>query len=386
MVVVEEGPEGEARYRLLEVLRLYGAERLAETGRTEDVRGRHAGFFLIVAERAQPELFSSQQVMWLNRLESDYDNFRAAMAWALESDHGETLLRIASALTWFWIYHRHVSDGQDWLERAVLHSEDAPPTLRAVGLARAAMLHGKKLKDYERLHGWLEESSRLCQEADWTEGTLEVLWVGGVLAWFAGEFERMSKCFEELGPLLEGSEHTPMVDALMAVPHWFQGSAAVSRGDNQHVTALFEQALALAREAGGHFFRAYILVTLGGRALDQGDYERAASLYTESLPLFQDINDLTGVGCALAGLGTVAWLQGDHEQALRLHHESLANFRDSREGSAIGFCLECQAGGVRPRGGLQEIVERHNERLDLPPEEWSKEVIAEAVHRSGTAV
>ncbi len=251
LVVVGEGPDGQARYRLLEVLRLYGAERLAETGRTQDVRGRHASYFLTMVETASPELFTAKQVAWLDRLESDYDNFRAAMAWALESDHGEIALRIASALTWFWIYHRHVGDGQEWLERAVLNSEDAPPTLRAVGLARAAMLHAKKLKDFERLQGWLEESLRLCQEAEWTEGKVEVLWVTGVIAWFEGDFERMSKCFEELGPLLEGVEHTPMMDAFTAVTHWFQGSAAASRGDNQQATDLIEQSMALARNAGG---------------------------------------------------------------------------------------------------------------------------------------
>ncbi len=145
-------------------------------------------------------------------------------------------------------------------------------------------------------------------------------------------------------------------------------------------------ALALARKAGGQFFLAYFLVNLGSRAVHHGDYGQAASLYTESLPLFQDLNDLTGVGCALAGLGTVAWLQGDNDQAMRLHGESLANFRDSREGSAIAFCLSCLAGGVYPAEGLRSLAERHNERLDLAPEEWSKEVIADAVHRSGTAV
>ena len=123
-----------------------------------------------------------------------------------------------------------------------------------------------------------------------------------------------------------------------------------------------------------------------GRALDEAEYDKAETHYSESLPMFRSIHDVTGIACALAGLGNVAWLQGDHERALRLHEEALANFRDSREGSAIGFCLECQAGGVRPAGGLPMLVERHNERLDLPLEEWSKEIIAEAVHRSGTAV
>ena len=131
---------------------------------------------------------------------------------------------------------------------------------------------------------------------------------------------------------------------------------------------------------------AYILLTLGPRALDQAEYEQAVSHYNESLPLFRDIDDVTGIACVLTGLGTVAWLQGDHERALELHQESLANFRDSREGSSIGFCLESLAGGVRPPGGLPMMVERHNERLDLPPEEWSKEIIAESLDRSGTAV
>ena len=193
LVLVDQDSGSEARYRFLEVMRLYGSERLGETDVAEDVRGRHAAYFLAVAERAQPELFTSQQVACLNRLESDYDNFRAAMGWALQSDHGEIALTIASALTVFWIYHRHVSDGQDWLERAVLHSEDAPPALRAGGLARAALLHGKKLKDYERVHGWLEESLRLCQEAELTEAMPEVLYTAGVTAWFEADFDRMSK-------------------------------------------------------------------------------------------------------------------------------------------------------------------------------------------------
>ena len=213
-----------------------------------------------------------------------------------------------------------------------------------------------------------------------------MLWVTGVIAWFEGDFERMSKCFEELGPLLEGVEHSPMMDAFTAVTHWFQGSAAASRGDNQQATDLIEQSMALARNAGGQWFIAYLLLTLGAQALHEAEYDKAVSHYSESLPMFRDTNDLTGIACTLAGLGTVGWLQGDHEQGLRLHEEALANFRDSREGSPIGFCLECQAGGVRPPGGPPMLVERHNERLDLPPEAWSKEVIAEAVDRSGTAV
>ncbi|MEE9247073.1 MAG: tetratricopeptide repeat protein [Dehalococcoidia bacterium] len=383
LVVVEEGPEGEARYRLLEILRQYGAERLGEAGEAEDVYRRHAAFFLSVAERAGPELNTSKQVMWLNRLESNYDNFRAAMSWALESDHGETALRVASALYWFWIFHRHVNEGQDRIERAVLISGSASPRVRAVGLARAAALHARtgNLTDYERVNGWLEESRRLCEAAGWAEGRTEVLFHAAGVALLEGEVQRASELLDEVWPVMERTELTWG----MSAARFWQGSVAASRGHDQQATDLFEQSLALARKAGDHFFTGYVLVVLGAHALDQGAYQRAASLYTESLPLFQDLNDLTGVGGALAGLGTVAWLQGDHEQALKLHQESLANFKDSREGSSIAFCLACLAGGIYPPEGLQRLVERHNERLDLTPEVWSKEVIAETLHRVGTA-
>lgn len=384
LVVFEEGPEGESRYRLLETLRLYTTERLAEKGQVEAVSGRHAAYFLAMLERAQSELFDSRQVACLNRLESDYDNFRAAMGWALESDDGETALKIASDLTWFWIYHRHVNDGQDWMQRVVLGSSDASPKVRAIGLARASVLHGKNLRDFERLNGWLEESLRLCQEAEWAEGTVEVLYMTGVAAWFEGEYERMGSRFEDILPLLNDVEDTPMMDSMAGLIRYFLGSAAASHGDNQQADSLMEQGLVSARKAGGQWLISYMLLTLGARALDQGDYEKAESYYNESLPLFHDVNDLTGVACTVAGLGTMAWLQGDHEQALSLHRDSLTNFRDSRLGSTIGFCLEAQAGGVRPAGGLQELIDRHNERLDLPAEEWSQAMISDAVERSST--
>ncbi len=347
------------------------------------MRARHAAFFLSMAEMAGPELATSKQVLWLDRLESDYDNFRAAMAWALESDHGETALRIVSALFWFWVFHRHLNEGQDWIERAVLRGGDASPTVRALGLARAAALHGRtvKLTDFERLNGWLEESLRLCEEAGWAEGKIEVLFHAGTVALLEGEIQRASKLFDEVWPDLERTELTWG----MALARLYQGLMAAALGDAQQATTLFEQALALARKAGGQFFLAYFLVNLGSRAVHHGDYGQAASLYAESLPLFRELNDLTGAGCALAGLGTLAWLQGDHYQALKLHQERLASFKDSRQGSAIAFCLTCLAGGVYPPEGLQGVAERHNERLDLPPAEWSKEIIAEAVQRSGQA-
>ena len=132
------------------------------------------------------------------------------MTWALESNYGETALRITSALFWFWIFHRHVNEGQDWIERAVLLSGDASPTVRALGLARAAGLHARtvSLTDYERLNGWLEESLRLCEAAGWAEGRTEVLLHAGTVALLEGEVQRASELFDEVWPVMERTELT----------------------------------------------------------------------------------------------------------------------------------------------------------------------------------
>ncbi len=377
LVVVGQGPDSDPRYRLLEVLRLYGRERLAEKGEAGDVHRRHAAFFLSVAETAGPELITSKQVTWLNRLESDYDNFRSAMAWVLDLDQGEDALRMAGALAWFWIYHRRVADGQEWLERAVLHAGDAPPRVRARALARGAVLHANKLTDFDRLNRWLEESLDLCQEDEWPEGIAEVLLRMGSVACFQSELGQATKCVEEAWPLLERRGFASGLAWASMIHGWATGT----QGRDERATALFERGLAYARRAGGHFNLAYLLVTLGGRALHTAQYERAESHYRESLPLFRDNDDLTGTACALCGLGNTAWLQGKFERAFKLYEESLANFRDSREGSSIAFCLVCLAGGVHPREGLQRLVQRHNERLDLPPDVWARSVIADTLDR-----
>ena len=130
LVLVEQDSGSDSRYRLLESMRIYGTERLAEAGESEDVRDRHAIFFLQMAAKSETEFFTAQQPASLIRLERDYDNFRAAMTGSMDSDDKEIGLKIASSLTLFWVYHRHVGDGQDWLERAVQHSEGASPAVR----------------------------------------------------------------------------------------------------------------------------------------------------------------------------------------------------------------------------------------------------------------
>ena len=115
LVVVEESWERGARFRLLEPVRQYAWEKLSSSGEGEAVWRRHAEFFLALAEEAKPELEGPRQVEWLDRLQTEHDNLRAALSWSLERgiDLGP---RIAGALSLFWYTRGYLSEGRTYLE------------------------------------------------------------------------------------------------------------------------------------------------------------------------------------------------------------------------------------------------------------------------------
>ena len=101
-LVLYEQRDGEGRYRLLEMIREYGREELAACGEADALRARHARFFLALAETAQRELALTAPVRWLDRLEREHDNLRAALDWSTERGEVEAGLRLGSALAEFW--------------------------------------------------------------------------------------------------------------------------------------------------------------------------------------------------------------------------------------------------------------------------------------------
>src|SRR5215216_666932 len=165
LVISDHESEAEARYRLLETIRQYARERLVEAGGGEKVRDRHLAYYLKFAERTEPELRGPHQIAWLDRLEKEVDNLRAALEWALDVNV-EAGLRMASALLWFWHIRSGKSEGIDWLERALSaavrewDSAPLPPT--------RALIRGKALNAVGSLmvmHGSSERGRELSEES-----------------------------------------------------------------------------------------------------------------------------------------------------------------------------------------------------------------------------
>jgi tetratricopeptide (TPR) repeat protein len=182
-----EGPEGEPRFGMLETIREYAAERLAASGEAETWRRRHAEHYLALAEQAAAELLGPQQGAWLERLEREHDNLRAALAWALERGEAELGLQLAGALGRFWEMRGHLSEGQRWLERALSRWLEASAPARAGALSVAGSLAYTR-GEYERAAGLLEESLSLRRALGDQRGVALSLHNLGRVAYYRGDY------------------------------------------------------------------------------------------------------------------------------------------------------------------------------------------------------
>ncbi len=190
LVAVEEETE-EARYRLPETIRQYARDKLFESGESGLVRDRHLEFFLRFAESAEPKLRSGEQLEWLERIETEHDNLRTALAWSLESGKSARALELAGALYYFWVLRGNFSEGDKWVNDALAFAERKQSEKVAAG-ERYTPTHVETARRAKALYaaGWLqmgtmnvkrartmvEESLRLWRELGdkwWTAVALE---------------------------------------------------------------------------------------------------------------------------------------------------------------------------------------------------------------------
>lgn len=317
--LVVAGEEGMARYRMLEPVRQYGREKLGESGETERIRERHARYYLVLAERAEPELTGPQQGAWLERLRSEHGNLRAALSWSLgpadteREERAELALRMAAALWRFWNMHGF-GEGGRWLEAALERGSGGPPHVRAralSGLGWITTFQG----DYGRAVALLEESVALFKELGDRAGAAISLMHLGYAALHRGDTERAEALSGEAEALRRESLDR-RADAYLLL---FLGSVALDRRDYRRAKALLEESLTLFREVGDLRGITMGLLTLGLGTLDAGDrFERAAPLLEEGLSLAQGLGDKLGAAYYLLGMAAVAALRGQPVRASRL--------------------------------------------------------------------
>jgi tetratricopeptide (TPR) repeat protein len=322
LVVYEQGENGQGRYHLLETVRQYARDRLMESGGAgQTPRERHRDHFLALAEEAKPKLRGPEQGLWLERLESEHDNLRAALEWCLEDEEGvEAGLRLSGALSVFWQTRGHVSEGRAGSAAALSRLGTQERTkARADALSGAGILAHMQ-GDYAPARSLFEETLALQREIGDKSGIAVSFMNLGIVASDQGEYDSARSLYEESMALHQelGDKHG-MAASLVNL-----GIVARQQGDTTSARSLYEQGLALQREFGDRRGMANSLNNLGNLARTQGNYALARSFFEESLAVQREIGNKQGMANALMNLGTVAGEQSDHASARSLFEEGLA--------------------------------------------------------------
>jgi predicted ATPase/DNA-binding SARP family transcriptional activator/DNA-binding CsgD family transcriptional regulator len=309
LAVAEASSEagGTPRYRMLEPVRQYGRERLLESAQEETCRERHARYHLALAETAEPELRGPHQVVWLEALEAEYGNLRAALGWCLDESAGsgqraQMGLQLAAALGGFWNTYGP-GEGRAWLERGLARSETAAPALRARALGEAGFI--AIFQGDPRTMDLLEEGLILAREGgSILEVALSVANLGHAVA-HSGGSDRLTTLRDEAVALLR----EPLDRRARAHLLLFLSIAAMSEGDREHIAVRTKEARLLFRALGDLRHVAMSLGVEGISALSQSDSERAAELFEEDLRFLRQLKDKAGLVYGLLGMAGVATLQ-----------------------------------------------------------------------------
>ena len=312
LVVAESGAEDAFRYGMLEPIRQYAREKLEESGEAGVVRSRHAEHYLALAEEAEPELQGAQAERWLGRLETEHDNLRAALSWALGDGDRELGLRLAGTLGVFWQMRGHLKEAWRWLE-AALSEEDAPASTRVKALSRAAFM-GVEQGEFERSISLGEEALALSRKTGDEAGAAAALYNLGYAAMFREELGKARPMLEEAVALRRKlGDKASLAYALQGL-----GLTVMVQGDFERAVALFEEGLALSRGAKDMAATELLLLALALAALGRDDYQRAREICAEAAELARRLDYGHATAANLHILASVAGSEGQPVRAARL--------------------------------------------------------------------
>lgn len=392
---IEEGHEkedsghersGGRRFNMLEMLREYAAERLAEldsqtrNGEREEKEARdeteaaslrryHAEYYLAMAEAAELQKSSSAQQLWLDRLEHDHDNLRAAMQWAIDSSKADMAAGLCGALYNFWKVRGYVSEGRNWLDKVLAHEAQISPYNLARAMNGAGVLV-RNQGEYANAASLHERGLAIFRELDHKQGMANCLNNLAVDLHYLGELDRAEALYREsleiwrdLGDQLGMSKPLNNLGLIAqtrnnhaAAISIFREALAIERANNdkggicsslynlgiellclpenaldeigarEEVERCFTESLTLARDLGNKSMSALCLIKLGERALKPGDEDsliEATALFEDGLALHRELGDKAAIAYALNNLGFAALLRCEREKARSLFEESL---------------------------------------------------------------
>ncbi|MFN8499114.1 MAG: tetratricopeptide repeat protein [Anaerolineae bacterium] len=364
-LVMTDVREGEARYRMLETIREYSREKLAEAGEQQALRRRHLEFFAAWTELGRSGLHSVAQKLWLEHFEDEQDNIRAALAWALEDRQIEQGMQIIGALHWFWWSKGYWSEGRDWALQFL-----AQPEAQAHSLGRAQALDVAgdcigELGDFVTYEAYCRESIAIARELGeagrWLVGyqLIDIAYISGA----AGDGSEAREALEEGLRVMEGT--APRDRWITGWLHDQLGRTFTRLEDYTRAYEHFEHSIAIFRAVGDRYMSIQPLGGLGVLLAEQGRLAEGKRYAEESLAIKRELGDRKEVGISLRDLGRIAWLQGHYDEARARLEEGVALSRELGWQMGLADILSTLAYADQVAGDIERALELYREALGL---------------------
>ncbi len=296
LVTAETREERATRYRMLVPVREYAEERLVQSGQAEETKRRHAGYYASLAATAEAELKGPEQVAWLDRLETEHDNYRATLGWLIAHAQTEAAAELGYSLWIFWWMRGHFTEGRRWMEMVMV----SKPTPKAQAWASL---------------------------------------VKGILEYGQGEYELAEASIEARLPLFEQMGHELRITDCYAMA----ALIAIGRKQYERAAPLVEEGFRRYRSLGEKWGGAMLLTYSAAVPLALGDPDRAARLAMQALELAQEIGDRVGVYSSLYNLATLVFARADSQEAARLFRRALQLSVEVGDQGNSAYCLEALA-------------------------------------------
>ena len=306
-------PIGDGRFLMLETIREFGREQIEGSFEWDEVRARHLGFFLQLAERAEPKLTGSDQRQWYDRLAAENDNLREALAYACESGDGERALMLAGTIWRFWWNRGRVAEASLWYERTLAVGQNASPRARARGLFGIAHM-AESGGDVDRARASFEEAADIFRRIGDTRWLVLALAHLAGLHTYLGDTRRAAAMNDEALDLADRSGDVRGA----AIVRSNLGGVLMVEGDDRRASALIELALEKFRSIGDTYGKASCLANLAMISLHSGDIDVAAANLRESLELSSSIGDANSLTGNLPIAAAIVLVRGDPDAGARL--------------------------------------------------------------------
>jgi predicted ATPase/DNA-binding XRE family transcriptional regulator len=308
---------GEPRYALLEAIREFALECLEQSVEADEIHRRHAACFLDLLERSDPV-----QNVWLDRLECEHDNLRAALRWSCDGRDAEKALRIVAAAWQFWQLHGHLREGLAWLKSALDLEVARPDPSLAQVRARALLGSGWLLRDFGdwlQMRAFFEDSLKIYAGLQEPSGLAYALYSVGYANFLVGDSSRGIRMIEESLDLYRYENNMRGI----ALTLMMLGRIAVGQGNYAIAETNFNECLQAVQQLGSNFGYGLMIGNLGELAIYRGDYEQGSAYLEQSQAILNHLGEKQLYAWVLVKRAELAWCNGHLSQARELLEESM---------------------------------------------------------------